>query len=149
MILKERINEDLKAAMRARDARRLSAIRLLMAAVKQKEIDERISLDDAQVIAVIDKMLKQRRDSITQFAAAGRNDLVAKESFEAELLTGYLPARLSAAEIEEAVMRAVNDVAAAGPGDIGKVMTVLRKDLAGRADMGEVSRRVKSHLTGA
>ena len=149
MTLKERISEDLKTATRARHAKWLSAIRLLLAAVRQKGIDERISLDDAGVVAVVDKMLKQRRDSMAQFAAAGRSDLLENERFEAEVLTSYLPARLSTAEVEEVVIRAINDSGAAGPGDIGKVMSILRKDLVGQVDMGDVSRRVRLHLTGS
>ncbi|HQO29018.1 MAG TPA: GatB/YqeY domain-containing protein [Accumulibacter sp.] len=146
MSIKDRINEDLKASMRARDARRLGAIRLLMAEIKQKEIDGRCQLDDEAVLRVIDKMLKQRRDSITQFAAAGRDDLVAAESFEAELLTAYLPAALSDAEIDAAIMQAIADIGAVGVGEMGKVMTALKGALAGRADMADVSRRVKNRL---
>lgn len=146
MTLKERINEDMKAAMRARDPERLSAIRLLLAAIKQREIDERIQLDDAAVISVIDKMLKQRKDSITQYEAAGRQDLVDAERFEAELLQTYLPAGLSGEEIVAAVAAAVAETGAAGPGDMGKVMGVLKPRLAGRADMTEVSKLVKAAL---
>ncbi len=145
MTLKERISDDLKVAMRARDARKLGAIRLLMAEIKQKEVDGRLQLDDGAVILVIDKMLKQRRDSISQFAAAGRDDLVAQETFEAEMLAGYLPARLSGEEVEVAITQAIA-ATGAGAGEIGKVMTALRTTLAGRADMGEVSRLVKSRL---
>ena len=147
MTLKERINEDMKAAMRARETARLAAIRLLMAAIKQKEVDERIQLDDAAVVAVIDKMLKQRRDSIVQYQAAGRQDLVAAEKFEADLLQTYMPAGLSDDEISAAVAAAVAETGAAGPGDMGKVMAVLKPRLAGRADMTEVSKRVKAALT--
>ena len=146
MTLKERINEDMKDAMRARDAARLSAIRLLLAAVKQREVDERVQLDDAAVVAVIDKMLKQRRDSITQYEAAGRQDLVDAERFEAELLQAYMPAGLSGEEIAAAVAAAVAETGAAVPGDMGKVMGVLKPKLAGRADMTEVSRLVKAVL---
>ena len=149
MTLKERINEDMKAAMRAGETGKRDAIRLLMAAIKQKEVDERIVLDDGQVVAVIDKMLKQRRDSITQYEAAGRQDLADAEKFEAELLTGYMPAGLSAAEIAAALAAAIAEVGAAGPGDMGKVMAVLKPKLAGRADMSEVSKLVKARLTGA
>lgn len=149
MTLKERINEDVKAAMRAREAKKLSALRLLLAAIKQKEVDERIQLDDAAVVAIIDRLLKQRRDSITQFAAAGRQDLVDAEAYEAELLTTYMPAGLSAVEISEAVVRAITETGAVGPGDMGKVMAALRPGLAGRADMSEVSRLVKLRLAGA
>ncbi len=147
MALKERINEDMKAAMRARDPERLSAIRLLLAAIKQREVDERIQLDDAAVISVIDKMLKQRKDSISQYEAAGRQDLVAAERFEAELLQTYLPAGLSAEEIAAAVAAAVSETGAGGPGDMGKVMGVLKPRLAGRADMTEVSKLVKTALS--
>jgi uncharacterized protein YqeY len=146
MTLKERINEDMKAALRAREAAKLSAIRLLMAAIKQKEVDERILLDDAAVVAVIDKMLKQRRDSIVQYQAAGRQDLVDAEKFEAELLQTYLPAGLSDDEIDAAVSAAVAETGAAGPGDMSKVMAVIKPRLAGRADMTEVSKRVKAVL---
>jgi len=147
MTLKERINEDIKAAMRARESARLAAIRLLLAAMKQKEVDERVQLDDAAVIAVIDKMLKQRRDSITQYQAAGRQDLVDAEQFEVNVLQAYMPASLSADEIAAAVAAAVTETGAAGPGDMGKVMGVLKPRLAGRADMTEVSKQVKAALT--
>ena len=147
MTLKERINEDMKAAMRARETARLAAIRLLMAAIKQKEVDERIQLDDAAVVTVIDKMLKQRRDSIAQYQAAGRQDLVDAEKFEADLLQTYMPAGLSDDEISAAVAAAVAETGAAGSGDMGKVMAVLKPRLAGRADMTEVSKRVKAALT--
>lgn len=146
MTLKERINEDMKAAMRARESAKLAAIRLLLAAIKQKEVDERVQLDDAAVIAVIDKMLKQRRDSITQYQAAGRQDLVDAEQFEASVLQAYMPASLSADEIAAAVAAAVAEAGAAGPGDMGKVMGVLKPRLAGRADMTEVSKQVKAAL---
>ena len=147
MGLKERINEDMKAAMKARETARLSAIRLLLAAIKQREVDERIQLDDAAVLAVIDKMLKQRRDSIAQYQAAGRQDLVDVEQFEADLLQSYLPAGLSDEEIDAAVKAAVAETGAAGPGDMGKVMALLKPRLAGRADMSEVSKRVKGALS--
>ena len=146
MTLKERINEDMKAAMRAGETGKRDAIRLLLAAIKQKEVDERVVLDDAAVVAVIDKMLKQRRDSITQYDAAGRADLADAERFEADLLTAYMPAGLSAAEISAAVDAAVAETGAAGPGDMGKVMAVLKPRLAGRADMSDVSKRVKAAL---
>ena len=146
MTLKERINEDMKAAMRARDPEKLSAIRLLLAAIKQREVDERVQLDDAAVISVIDKMLKQRKDSITQYEAAGRQDLVDAERFEADLLQTYLPAGLSRDEIAVAIAAAVAETGAAGPGDMGKVMGVLKPRLAGRADMTEVSKLVKAAL---
>ncbi len=147
MGLKERINEDMKAAMKARETARLSAIRLLLAAIKQREVDERIQLDDAAVRAVIDKMLKQRRDSIAQYQAAGRQDLVDVEQFEADLLQSYLPAGLSDDEVDAAVKAAVVEAGAAGPGDMGKVMALLKPRLAGRADMSEVSKRVKGALS--
>ena len=149
MSLKERINEDMKSAMRARETARLAAVRLLLAAIKQKEVDERIELDDAGVQTVIDKMLKQRRDSITQYAAAGRDDLVAAEKFEAEVLAAYMPAALSEAEIDAAVAAAIAATGAAVPGDMGKVMAVLKPELAGRADMSEVSKRVRARLAAA
>lgn len=149
MTLKERITEDMKSAMRAKDAARLGAIRLLLAAIKQREVDERIVLDDAAILAVIDKMLKQRRDSITQYEAGGRQDLADAEKFEAALLVAYLPAGLSADEIAAAIAAAVSASGAAGPADMGKVMAVLKPQLAGRADMSEVSRLVKARLTGA
>ena len=149
MPLKERINEDMKSALRARETARLAAVRLLLAAIKQKEVDERIELDDAGVQVVIDKMLKQRRDSITQYAAAGRDDLVAAEKFEAEVLMAYLPAALSEAEIDASVAAAIASTEAAAPGDMGKVMAVLKPELAGRADMSEVSKRVRARLAAA
>jgi uncharacterized protein YqeY len=149
MTLKERINEDMKAAMRAGETGKRDAIRLLLAAIKQREVDERIVLDDVAVVAVIDKMLKQRRDSITQYEAAGRKDLADAEKFEAELLTAYMPAGLSAEEIATAVATAVAETGAVGPGDMGKVMAVLKPKLAGRADMTEVSKLVKKTLAGA
>ncbi len=146
MTLKERINEDMKAAMRARETAKLAAIRLLLAAVKQREVDERIVLDDSAVVAVIDKMLKQRRDSIAQYEAAGRQDLADAEKFEVEVLTAYMPAGLSAGEIAAAVAAAVAEAGASGPGDMGQVMGVLKPKLAGRADMTEVSKLVKAAL---
>ena len=149
MSLKERINEDMKSAMRARETARLAAVRLLLAAIKPKEVDERIELDDAGVQTVIDKMLKQRRDSITQYAAAGRDDLVAAEKFEAEVLAAYMPAALSEAEIDASVAAAIAATGAAAPGDMGKVMAVLKPELAGRADMSEVSKRVRARLAAA
>lgn len=149
MTLKARINEDVKTAMRARDAKTLSALRLLLAAIKQREVDERIELDDTALIAVIGKMIKQRRDSISQFAAAGRKDLADAERFESELLTSYLPASLSADEVLAAISQAIADAGATGPGDMGRVMNMLRPDLAGRADMSEVSQLVRMRLAGA
>ena len=147
MSLKIRINEDMKTALRARDSRRLSAIRLLMAAMKQREVDERIELDDAGIVAVIEKMLKQRRDSIQQYEAAKRQDLADVEKFEVEVLTGYMPAALSPAEIDAAVAEAVAASGARGAQDMGKVMSLLKPKLAGRADMGQVSARVKAALS--
>ena len=148
MHLKERITEDMKAAMRAKETAKLGAIRLLLAAIKQKEVDERIVLDDAAVVAIIDKMLKQRRDSITQYEAAGRSDLADAEKFEAALLTAYLPAGLSADEIASAVAAAISEAGVVGSGGMGKVMALLKPRLAGRADMTEVSKLVKAHLSG-
>jgi len=147
MTLKERITEDMKAAMRARDTARLGAIRLLLAAIKQKEVDERIDLDDTGVLAVVEKLLKQRRDSITQYEAAQRDDLAAAERAEAELLAAYMPAQLSADEIATEVAAAVAATGAAGPADMGKVMGIVKAKLAGRADMGEVSKQVKAALS--
>lgn len=148
MSLKTRVTEDMKAAMRAKDAPRLSAIRLLQAAIKQREVDERIELDDAQVVAVIEKMVKQRRDSISQYEAAGRQDLADAEKFELALLQDYMPQQMDDAEIEAAVAKAVADSGAAGVQDMGKVMGLLKPALAGRADMGKVSAAVKARLAG-
>jgi uncharacterized protein YqeY len=144
--LKERITEDMKAAMRAKDAERLSTIRMLLAAIKQKEVDERITLDDASVVAIVDKLIKQRKDSISQFSAAGRQDLADKESAELLVLEAYLPVRLSAAEIDAAVTAIVAQLGAKGPGDMGKVMGAVKTQLAGKADMGLVSAAVKKSL---
>lgn len=149
MTLKERINDDMKAAMRAGETAKRDAIRLLLAAVKQKEVDERIALDDAAIIAVIDKMLKQRRDSIAQYEAAGRQDLVDVEKFELGVLSAYMPVAFGADEIAVAVVDAIAEAGATGPGDMGKVMAVLKPKLAGRADMTEVSKAVKARLAGA
>jgi len=144
--LKDRITEDMKAAMRARDAARLGAIRLLQAAIKQKEVDERIVADDAAVLAIIDKLIKQRRDSIEQFAKAGRTDLVDKEKAELDLLSGYLPQQMTESEIVAAIDAAIGETGAAGAQGIGKVMAVIKPKLAGRADMGKVSALVKQRL---
>ena len=144
--LKARITEDMKSAMRAKDAPRLSAIRLILAAVKQREVDERKELTDADIVAVLDKMGKQRRDSIAQYDAAGRQDLADAERFELNLLQEYMPKALSDAEIEQAVETALAESGAAGPQDMGKVMGLLKPRLAGRADMTAVSQRVKSRL---
>jgi uncharacterized protein YqeY len=146
MSLKDRITEDMKTAMRAKDSARLGTIRLLLAAIKQKEVDERITLDDAQVVGVLDKLVKQRKDSITAFAQAGRTDLVDKETAEMQVLEGYLPQRLSAEEVAAEVGRIVAEVGAAGPGDMGKVMAAAKAQLAGKADMGLVSAAVKAAL---
>lgn len=146
MSLKDRINDDMKAAMRARETGRLGTIRLLLAAIKQREVDERVTLDDAGITAVIDKMIKQRKDSIGQFEAAGRTDLVEQESAELAVLTAYMPAQLSDAEVAEQVQAAVAETGAAGPQDMGKVMAVLKGKLAGRADMTAVSALVKAAL---
>jgi uncharacterized protein len=147
MSLKERISDDMKSAMRAKEAQRLSAIRLLLAAIKQKEIDERITLTDDQVLTVIEKLLKQRRDSITQFESAGRQDLADAEKFEVQILQGYMPQPLSQADIEAQIEEAIASVAAKGAQDMGKVMAVLKAKLAGRADMGKVSGQVKQKLS--
>ncbi|MDX9706194.1 MAG: GatB/YqeY domain-containing protein [Azospira sp.] len=150
MTLKERITEDMKAAMRARESARLGAIRLLLAAIKQKEVDERIELDDAGVLAVVEKLLKQRRDSIAQYEAAQREDLAAAERAEADLLASYMPAQLSVAEIAAEVAAIVAAIGAngekPGPADMGKVMAAVKASLAGRADMSEVSKQVKAAL---
>jgi uncharacterized protein len=147
MSLRLRIGEDMKAAMRARDADRLKAIRLLLAAIKQREVDERIELTDSDVLAVIDKMLKQRRESILQFDKAGRQDLADAEKAEVAVLQGYLPQALTEAEIDALVEEAIRAANASSPKDMGAVMTELRPRLAGRADMGQVSQRVKSKLS--
>jgi uncharacterized protein YqeY len=149
MSLKARITEDMKLAMKAKETARLGAIRLLLAAIKQREVDERIELDDAQVIAVIEKMLKQRKDSITQYEAAKRKDLADAEKFEAEVLTAYMPQAMSADEVAAIVTKAVADSGAKAPADMGKVMALVKPQIAGRADMGEVSKLVKAILAGA
>ena len=147
MSLKERITEDMKAAMRAKEAARLLTIRGLLAAMKQKEVDERIELDDVVIVGIVDKLIKQRKDSISQFAAAGRTDLVDKETAELQVLEGYLPARLSADEVAAQVAAIVAELGAAGPGDMGKVMGAAKAKLAGKADMGQVSAAVKQALS--
>ena len=144
--LKDRITDDMKSAMRAREALRLGAIRMLLAAVKQREVDERIILDDAQVAAIVDKLIKQRRDSIAQFEQAGRIDLVDQEKAELAVLSAYLPAQADAAEIESLLAAAIATTGAAGPQDMGKVMALLKSKLAGRADLTAVSAMVKSRL---
>ena len=146
MSLKDQITEDMKVAMRAKDAPRLLTIRGLLAACKQREVDERIVLDDAAVIAIVDKLVKQRKDSITQFTAGNRPDLVEKETAELQVLEGYLPQRLSADEIAAQVAAIVAELGATGPGDMGKVMGAVKARLAGKADMGLVSAAVKKAL---
>ncbi len=149
MSLREQINEDLKAAMRGGDAARRDTIRLLTAALKQREVDERKTLTDADVLAVIEKMIKQRRDSIAQFEQGGRQDLADKEKLELTLLQAYMPQALGEDELAAAIAAALAETGAAGPSDMGKVMAVLKPKLAGRADMGKVSAGVKARLTGS
>ena len=146
MSLKTRINDDMKTAMKARDTARLGAIRLLMAAIKQKEVDERIALDDAGIVSVIEKMLKQRRDSIAQYEAAKRQDLADAEKAEVAVLSAYMPQALSAAEIDAIVAAAIAASGAKLPAEMGKVIALVKPKVAGRADMGEVSKRVKAKL---
>jgi uncharacterized protein YqeY len=146
MSLKQQIGDDMKAAMRAKETARLGAIRLLLAAMKQREVDERIELADADVVSIIEKMLKQRRDSISQYEAAGRDDLADVEKFEVGVLQAYMPQQLSEAEIGVEVGEAIAATGAAGPQDMGKVMGVLKAKLAGRADMGKVSALIKAQL---
>ena len=148
MTLKSKITDDMKTAMKAKEAQRLSAVRLLLAAIKQREVDERKELSDADIVSVIEKMIKQRRDSISQFQAANRQDLVEVETFELNLLSGYLPKQLTDAEIAEEVSAAIAQTGAKGVSDMGKVMGVLKGKLAGRADLGKVSALVKSKLAG-
>jgi len=149
MTLKEQITEDMKTAMRAKDSERLGTIRLLLAALKQKEVDERVDLDDTMVVAIVDKMVKQRKDSIAAFTTGGRADLADKESAEIKVLEVYLPLRMSAEETVAAVKAIVAELGASGPGDMGKVMGVVKTRLAGKADMGQVSAAVKAALSGA
>lgn len=144
--LKDRITEDMKSAMRAKDSARLSAIRLLQAAIKQKEVDERIVVDDTAVLAIVEKLIKQRKDSIEQFTKAGRTDLVDKETAELNLLTGYLPQQLSEAEVVAVIDAAIVEVGMSGPQAMGKVMALVKPRLAGRADMSRVSGLVKQRL---
>lgn len=146
MTLKQRITDDMKDAMRAKAAERLGTIRLLLAAIKQKEVDERIEIDDAQTVALVDKLIKQRKDSIAQFAQAQRQDLVDKETAELKVLEAYLPQRLGEAEIAAEVAQIVAETGAAGPGDMGKVMAAVKTKLAGKADMGLASAAVKQAL---
>jgi len=148
MSLKAQITEDMKTAMRAKDSVRLGTIRLLQAAMKQKEVDERVEMDDAMVIAIVDKLIKQRKDSVAAYLTAQRQDLADIESAEMKVLEVYLPQRLSAEEITAAVKAIVAEVGAAGPGDMGKVMGAVKAQLAGKADMGLVSAAVKAALAG-
>jgi uncharacterized protein YqeY len=147
MTLKETLSEDMKSAMRAKDSEKLATIRLINAAIKQREVDERIELGDDQVLSVIEKMIKQRKDSITQFEAGGRQDLADKEKSEITVLAAYMPAQMSEAEVQAEVATAVTQAGASGPQDMGKVMAVLKPKLAGRADMTAVSALVKAALT--
>jgi uncharacterized protein YqeY len=148
MSLKTQLTDDMKTAMKAGDKARLGVIRLINAAIKQKEVDERVELDDAQVLAVLEKMVKQRRDSISQYDAAGRADLSAVEHAEMAVIEHYLPAKMGEAEIVDAIDAAIRSTGAAGPADIGKLMGVLKPALAGKADMGDVSKLVKQRLSG-
>jgi uncharacterized protein YqeY len=147
MSLKDQITEDMKNAMRAKDTARLGTIRLLLAAMKQREVDERIELDDGAVVAIIEKLIKQRKDSISQFQAAKRDDLVAIENAELIVLQAYMPEQMSEAEVAAVVAKAVAEVGATGPQDMGKVMGLVKSQLAGKADMGVVSAQVKAALT--
>ncbi|RYF81711.1 MAG: GatB/YqeY domain-containing protein [Comamonadaceae bacterium] len=149
MSLKQQISDDMKAAMRAKEAERLGTIRLLLAAIKQKEVDERVDVDDSAVVGLIDKMIKQRKDSIAAFTQAGRTELADKEAAEIVVLQGYLPQRLSADEVLAEVKAIVAEIGASGPGDMGKVMGVVKTRLAGKAEMGQVSAAVKAALSGA
>ena len=148
MLLKDQITEDMKTAMRAKDSERLGTIRLLLSAIKQKEVDERVVLDDTMVVAIVDKLIKQRKDSIEAFQKAERKDLADKEASEMVVLQAYLPARLSAEEVTAAVKAIVVELGASGPGDMGKVMGAVKAQLAGKADMGQVSAAVKAALAG-
>ena len=148
MSLKDQITEDMKSAMRARDSERLGTIRLLLAAIKQKEVDERIVVDDVAVVAIVDKLIKQRKDSIEAFQKAERKDLADKEAAEQLVLQAYLPARLSVEEVTAAVKAIVAELGASGPGDMGKVMGAVKAKLAGKADMSQVSAAVKAALAG-
>jgi hypothetical protein len=146
MTLKERITEDMKSALRAGEKERLGTVRLALAAIKQREVDERITLDDGQVLAVLEKMIKQRKEAITQFQAGGRADLVARESAEVSILEGYLPARMSDAELDALIAGAIASSGATSVKDMGKVMALVKSQAQGRADMGAVSARVKEKL---
>ena len=147
MSLKQQITEDMKTAMRAKETARLGAIRLLLSAMKQREVDERIELSDADIVAIIEKMLKQRRDSISQYEAANRQDLADVEKFEVTVLQGYMPQQLSEAEIVSAIAEVISATGATGPQDMGKVMAAIKPKLAGRADMGKVSGLIKAQLS--
>jgi uncharacterized protein YqeY len=149
MTLKLKLNDDMKTAMKGGDKDRLAVIRLINAAIKQREVDERIQLDDTQVLGVLEKMLKQRRDSVSQFRAAGRTDLADKETFEIAVITAYLPAQLSAAEVDAIIVATIAEAGAAGPKDMGKVMGLVKPKVAGRTDMGKLSELVKSKLAAA
>ena len=148
MPLREKLNEDIKSAMKAREQERLNALRLMLAAVKQREVDERITLDDAGVVAVVEKMIKQRKDSIAQYEKAARQDLADKEKFEIGVIEAYLPQQLSAAEIEAIVLEAVESTGAKSAADMGKVMGIVKPKVAGKADMGRISALVKAKLAG-
>jgi uncharacterized protein YqeY len=145
--IKDRLQEDIKAAMRAKEAERLTTLRLVTAAIKQKEVDERIVLDDAAVLSVLEKMIKQRKDSISQFAAGNRQDLVAKEQAELDILAVYMPEQMSEADLDAAIAAAIAESGASGPQAMGKAMALLKPRLAGKADMGQVSQRLKARLT--
>jgi uncharacterized protein len=146
MSLKDRITDDMKSAMRAKDSERLGTIRMLLAALKQKEVDERVVLDDAMVIAITDKLIKQRKDAIAQFTQGGRTDLADREAAEIKVLEAYLPARLSADEVAAEIAALAAELGASGPGDMGKLMAAVKQRLAGKADMGQVSALVKAQL---
>lgn len=146
MSLKERINEDMKAAMRARETERLATIRMIQAAIKQREVDERITLDDSQVLAVIEKMIKMRRESVVQFQSGGRADLVAKENAEIALLQGYMPSQLSESELDALITKAISESGASSIKDMGKAMALIKQQAQGRADMGTVSAKLKAKL---
>jgi uncharacterized protein YqeY len=148
MTLKEQITEDMKTAMRAKDVERLGTIRLLLAAIKQKEVDDRVMQDDVAVVAIVDKLIKQRKDSIEAFQKAARTDLADKEAAEMKILQAYLPARMSTDEVSAAVKAIVTELGATGPGDMGKVMGAVKAQLTGKADMGQVSAAVKAALAG-
>jgi hypothetical protein len=148
MALREQLNEDIKTAMKAREADKLAALRLMLSAVKQREVDERITLDDAGVIGIVEKMIKQRKDSISQFEKAARTDLADKEKYEISVIEAYLPQQLSAAEVDEIILAAIDSTGAKSAADMGKVMGVVKPKLAGRADMGKVSGLVKAKLAG-